>query len=100
MSSPSTGIVQREGWELRPVGEKELMRKRAKRAIIASQRPRPFGKLRAGSFARLAQIPFGFAQGRLSGRKERLFGMTRRQKGIWLPPRDSNPDNLLQRQNF
>jgi hypothetical protein len=31
--------------------------KRAKRAIIASQRARPFGKLRAGSFARLAQIP-------------------------------------------
>jgi len=42
-------------------------------------RLRPFGALRllrAGSFARLAQIAFGFAQARLSPRKERLFGMT------------------------
>jgi len=44
------------------------MRKGAKRAIIASQRTR--------RTARLAQIPFGFAQGRLSLREERLFGMT------------------------
>jgi hypothetical protein len=38
--------------------------------------PRSSGLLRAGCFARLAQIPFDFVQGRLSPRKERLFGMT------------------------
>jgi hypothetical protein len=42
------------------------LRMRAKRAIIASQSARPFGKLRAGSFARLAQIPRG-AQNACSG---------------------------------
>jgi hypothetical protein len=50
--------------------EVKLVRKRAKRATIASQRARPFGALRllrAGSFARLAQIPHG---------AKRLFGMT------------------------
>jgi hypothetical protein len=31
---------------------------------------------RARRFARLAQIPFGFAQGKLSRRKERWLGMT------------------------
>ena len=41
---------------------------RAKRAIIVSQRTRHIG--------RLPQIPFDFAQGRLSLRKERLLGMT------------------------
>lgn len=41
---------------------------RAKSAIIASQRAR--------RTARLAQIPFDFAQGKLSLRGERLFGMT------------------------
>jgi hypothetical protein len=44
------------------------MRKRAKRAIIASQKTR--------RNARLAQIAFGFAQARLSLRKERLLRMT------------------------
>jgi hypothetical protein len=46
----------------------QLIRKLAKRAIIGAPKTRPF--------ARLAQIPFGFAQGRLSLRKERLFKMT------------------------
>ena len=41
---------------------------RAKRAIIVSQKAR--------HIARLARIPFGFAHGGLSLRKERLFGMT------------------------
>jgi hypothetical protein len=41
-----------------------LIRMRAKRAIIASQKAR--------RIARLAQIPFDFAQGRLSVGKERL----------------------------
>jgi hypothetical protein len=31
--------------------------KRAERAIIAPQKTRPFGKLRAGCFAWLAQVP-------------------------------------------
>jgi hypothetical protein len=48
------------------------MRKRAKRAITASQRTR--------RVARLALIPFGFAQGRLSLGEERLFGMTIKPK--------------------
>jgi len=38
------------------------------REFIGPQRTRPF--------ARLAQIPFDSAQGRLSLRKERLLGMT------------------------
>jgi len=37
--------------------------------VIASQKPR--------RFARLAQIPFDYAQGRLSLRKRGLLGMTR-----------------------
>jgi hypothetical protein len=44
------------------------LRKRAKRATIGSQTPR--------RTAGLAQIPFGFAQGRPTLRKERLLGMT------------------------
>ncbi len=53
-----------------------MIRKRAKRAMDGWHRTRPFDKLRAGSVARLAQIAFGFAQARLSRRKERLLGMT------------------------
>jgi hypothetical protein len=49
------------------------IRKRAKRAIIASRR---YLLESARRFARLAQIPFGFAQGKLSRRKERLLRMT------------------------
>jgi len=45
-----------------------LIRKRAKRAIDVSQKRR--------NNARLAQIPFDFAQGRLSRRKRGLLGMT------------------------
>ena len=44
------------------------MRKRAKRSIIVSQKTR--------RKARLAQIAFGFAQARLSPRRERLLRMT------------------------
>jgi hypothetical protein len=51
---------------------------RAERANIVSQRT-PFDALRllrASYVARLAQIPFDFAQGKLSLRKERLLRMT------------------------
>jgi hypothetical protein len=54
-------------------------RKRAKRAINVSQRTLRRASLAQGRlrhFARLAQIAFGFAQARLSRRRERLFGMT------------------------
>jgi len=40
------------------------------------------GRLR--HIARLAQIPFGFAQGRLSLRKERLLGMTIQLRQYWM----------------
>jgi hypothetical protein len=49
---------------------------RAKRASIVSQKARPFDFAQGRLLARLAQIPFGIAQGRLSRRKERLLGMT------------------------
>ena len=65
-------------WKSSRVSAGGLIGKRAKRASHASRKARPFGRLRAGCFARLAQIPFGFAQGRLSLREERLLGMTRR----------------------
>jgi hypothetical protein len=47
---------------------------RAKRAIIVSQKAR--------HVARLAQIPFDFAQGKLSLRKKRLFRMTNHKNAI------------------
>jgi len=49
-----------------------LIKKRAKRALRSLTLPQ--GRLR--EFAGLAQIAFGFAQARLSLRKERLFRMT------------------------
>ena len=57
----------------------QSIRKRAKRAIIASQRTLRLLSLSQGRLrhiARLARIPFGFAQGKLSLRKGRLFRMT------------------------
>jgi hypothetical protein len=57
-------IVNRSIWGGRGI----LIRKQAERAVYVSQRAR--------HIARLAQIPFDFAQGRLSLRKERLLGMT------------------------
>ena len=59
-----------EGAEDASVGSVSFIRKRAKRAIIASQKAR--------RTAGLAQIPFDFAQGRLSLRKKRLLGMTKK----------------------
>jgi hypothetical protein len=50
----------------------QLIGKRAKRALRSLALSQ--GRLR--EVARLAQIAFGFAQARLSPRKERLFGMT------------------------
>ena len=40
-------------------------------------------------FARLAQIPFDFAQGRLSRRKERLFRMTSKMQRYPTSPCES-----------
>jgi hypothetical protein len=51
-----------------------MIRRRAERAIIVSQKAR--------HVARLAQIPFDFAQGKLSLRKKRLFRMTNHKNAI------------------
>jgi len=52
---------------------------RPKRAIIASQRALRRAALAQGGLrrsTRVAEIPFGSAQGKLSPHKERLLGMT------------------------
>jgi hypothetical protein len=73
-----------------------LVRKRAKRALNVSQKPR--------HIARLPRIPFGFAQGRLSPRKERLLRMTiklhHRQgfpQTLWSSDLDSENSQLYDR---
>jgi hypothetical protein len=58
-------------------GSGSLIGKRAKRAIIASRKER--------RFARLAQIPFDCAQGKISLRKETLLRMTIRLSHCPLP---------------
>src|SRR5271155_1088517 len=81
--SSQFSVLSSQFWFSSPVFEPRLRLRFYKDANARSLRRKerdPFGALRllrAGSFARLAQIPFGFAQGRLSRRKERLFGMTR-----------------------